>query len=108
MTVSLFQWRAVIGIFDCRMSVVSTNCDCKLSGDFNTMLEILLLCYIYLESTYMFFLTLLYMFTRLQCHRGIEKNPGPRKLKKKSLTVCHWNLNSLPAQNFSQLIYFNV
>ena len=83
MTVSLFQWPAVIAIFDCRMSVVSTNCDCKLSRNFNTMLEILLLCYYYLESTYMFFLTLLYMLTRLQCHRGIEKNPGPRKLKKK-------------------------
>ena len=44
------------------------------------------------------------MFIFSQCHGDIEKNPGPRKLKKKSLSVCHWNLNSLPADNFSKLI----
>ena len=81
MTVSLVQWRAVIGIFNCRMSVVSTNCECKLSRNFITMLEILLLCYYYLESTYMSLLTSLYMFILLQCHGDIEKNPGPTKLK---------------------------
>ena len=52
MTVSLLQWRAVIGIFNCRMSVVSTNCECKLNRNSVTMLEILLLCYYYLENTY--------------------------------------------------------
>ena len=103
MTVSLLQWRAIIGTFNCRMSVVSTNCECKLIRNFITMLEILLLCYYYLESNYMSFLTLLYMFILLQCHGDIEKNPGPRKLKKKSLSLCHWNLNSLPAHNFSKL-----
>ena len=103
MTVSLLQWHAVIGIFNCRMSVVSTNWECKLSTNFITVLEILLLCYYYFESTYMSFLRLLYMFILLQCHGDIEKNPGPRKLKKISLSVCHWNLNSLPAHNFSKL-----
>ena len=44
------------------------------------------------------------MFIFLQCYGDIEKNPGPRKLKKKSLLVCHWHLNSLPADNFSKLI----
>ena len=29
-------------------------------------------------------------------------NPGPRKLKN-SFSVCHWNLNSLSAHNFSKL-----
>ena len=43
------------------------------------------------------------MFLLLQCHGDIEKNPGPRKLKNKSISVCHWNLNSLPAHNFSKL-----
>ena len=42
------------------------------------------------------------MFILLQCHGDIEKNPGPRKLKK-SLSVCHWNLTGLPAHNFSKL-----
>ena len=100
--VSLLQWRAVIGIFNCRMPVVTTNCECKVSENFTTMFEILLLCYYYLESAYMSFLTLLYMFILLQCHGDIEKNPCPRKLKKISLSVCHWNLNSLAAHNFSK------
>ena len=87
MTVSLRQWLAVKGIFNCRISVVSTNCECKLNRNFITMLEILLLCYYYLESTYMSFLTLLYMFIILQCHGDIEKNPGPKKLKKNTLSM---------------------
>ena len=87
MTVSLPQWRAVIGIFNCRISVVFTNCECKLSRNFITMLEILLLCYYYLESTYMSFLTFLYMFMISQCHGDIGKNPGPKKLKKITLSM---------------------
>ena len=79
--VSLFQWRAVIGIFNPRLSVVSTNCGCKLSRNFITILEILLLCYYYLEITDMSFLKLLYMFILLQCHGDIKRNPGPRKQK---------------------------
>ena len=59
--VSLFQWRAVIVIFNPRVSVVSTNCGCKLSRNFITMLEILLLCYYYLEVTDMSFQKLLYI-----------------------------------------------
>ena len=45
---------------------------------------------------------LLYMFILFLSHGDIEKNPGQRKLKK-SISVCHWNLNSLPAHNFSEL-----
>ena len=59
--VSLFQWCAVIVIFNPRVSVVSTNCGCKLSRNFITMLEILLLYYYYLEVTDMSFLKLLYI-----------------------------------------------
>ena len=59
--------------------------------------------FVTVESTYMSFLTLLYMFILLQCHGDIEKNPDPRKLKIKSLSACYWNLNSLPAHNFSKL-----
>ena len=82
MTVSLFQWHAVIGISNCWMSVVSTNCERKLNKNFITMLEILLICYYYFQSTSMSFLTLLYIFILLQCHGDIEKNLGPRKIKK--------------------------
>ena len=33
----------------------------------------------------------------------IELKPGPRRLKSNRLSVCHWNLNSLSAHNFSKL-----
>ena len=33
----------------------------------------------------------------------ILKKIQAKKTKKKSLSVCHWNFNSLPAQNFSKL-----
>ena len=44
-----------------------------------------------------------YIFLLLQYHGDIDINPGPQKLKPKSLLVCHWNLNSLSAHNFSTL-----
>ena len=46
--------------------------------------------------------TLLYIFALLQCHGDIELNPGPKKLRNRSLSVCHWNLNSLTAHNYSK------
>ena len=52
---------------------------------------------------YITVITLLYIFVLLLCHGDIEPNPGPKKLKKNSLSVCHWNLNSLSAHNFSKL-----
>ena len=32
-----------------------------------------------------------------------ELNPGPRKSKRNTVSVCHWNLNSITAHNFSKL-----
>ena len=63
----------------------------------------MLLFYHYLEGVYITVITLLYIFVLLLCHGDIEPNPGPKKLKKNSLSVCHWNLNSLSAHNFSKL-----
>ena len=43
-------------------------------------------------------------------HGDTELNPGPRKLKIDSFSICRWNLNSLAAHNLSkltQLIYYN-
>ena len=67
MTVSLLQWCAVIGIFSCRMSVVPTNCECKL--------------------THMSFLTLLYMFILLQCRGDIEKKYRSKEAKRITLSM---------------------
>ena len=33
----------------------------------------------------------------------IELNPGPKQKHDKSLSICHWNLNSIPAHNFQKL-----
>ena len=37
-------------------------------------------------------------------HSGdIEKNPGPKTKSCQSFSICHWNLNSISAHNFSKL-----
>ena len=64
------------------------------------MFETLLLFYHYVEGVY---ITLLFIFALLLCHEDIEINPGPKKFKKNSLSVCHWNLTSLSAHNFLKL-----
>ena len=33
----------------------------------------------------------------------IELNPGPKQKQDQSLSICHWNLNSIPAHNFQNL-----
>ena len=102
MTVSLVQWRAVIGIFNFQGVTIPKNHLCNLSKNLICLFEILLVCWHYFESAFIFLLTLTYIFLLLQCHGNIELNPGPQKLKPKSLLVCHWNLNSLSAHNFSK------
>ena len=34
---------------------------------------------------------------------NIELNPGPKQNQDQSLSICHWNLNSIPAHNFQNL-----
>ena len=100
MTVSLVQWRAVIGIFNSRISGIFINKRCNIIINLISMFETLLLFYHYVKGVY---ITLLYIFALLLCHGDIEINPGPKKFKKNSLSVCHWNLNKLSAHNFSKL-----
>ena len=100
MTVSLIQWRAVMGIFNWRFLGLSKNCN--LSRNFTTVFETVLLYYHYFETEYIFLLTFLYISCFLLCHGDIELNSGPRKLKENTFSICHWNLNSITAHNFSQ------
>ena len=67
MTVNLVQWHAVISIFNCRSSAMSCNV-CNLTKNFVSMFEVLLLCWPYFESAFIYLLTLVYMFITLQCH----------------------------------------
>ena len=52
----------------------------NLSKNFVTLFEVLLFCWHYFESAFIFLLTLVYIFIFLQCHGDIEPNPGPKKL----------------------------
>ena len=103
MTVSLVQWRGLIGICNCRISGTSTNNRYNLIRIFASMFENFLLFYHYLKGAYTTVITLLYIFVLLLCNGDSKPNSGPKKLKKNSLSVCHWNLNSLSAHNFSKL-----
>ena len=82
MTVSLIQWRAVIGVFNCRILVMTKNYENYFVNNFICLIESLLLLYHYFESAYIFLFTLLYLFVLLQCHGDIELNPGPKNFLK--------------------------
>ena len=69
---------------------------------FICLFEILLPCWHYFESAYIPLLTLIYTFIFLQCHGDLNKTQVQKKLRKNSLSVCHWHLNSLSAPNFSK------
>ena len=101
MTVSLIQWRAVIGIFNCRFLGISKSCN--LSRNFTTVFETVLLCCHYFENAYIFLLSFLYISCFLLFHGDIESNLGPGKLKENTFSICHWNRNSITAHNFSKL-----
>ena len=72
------------------------------------LFESLFLCFYYFENTFLFLLTLLYVFVLLQCHGDIELNPDPKKSKDNILSVCHWNINSITAHNFLKLAQLKV
>ena len=74
MTINSVQWRAVIGIFNCRSSAMSRHV-CNLTKSFVSMFEILLLCcfYVFVNAG-----------VCLLFYNGTEtlnQNPGPRKPK---------------------------
>ena len=67
------------------------------------MFEVVFYMWHYFENVCFSLLILLYLFICLKSHGDIELNPGPRKSKNCSLSVCHSNLNSLCAHNFSKV-----
>ena len=42
-------------------------------------------------------------FDLLMLCGDIESNPGPRPNSGQSFSICHWNLNSIAAHNFSKI-----
>ena len=103
MTVNLIQWRSAVGIFNSRRLATPKKLQSNPNKKFESLLEILFLFWHCFESGFIFMLTLVYLYLFLQCHGDIETNSGPKHIKNKSISVCHWNLNSLAAHNFSKL-----
>ena len=97
MTVSLVQWRVVLGIFDCCSSVMLKSYRCNMTSNFIFALENLFPFHHYQKSAYILLITFLYKLVLLKCRSDTELNPGLN-----SLSICHWNLNSLPAHNLSK------
>ena len=103
MTISLVQWRAVIGTFNCRSLKISKNFACNTRNNNSTIFECLIQCFHCFESFLFSSLTCLYIFLLLCSHGDIELNPGPNKSNENNLSICHWNLNSITAHNFFKL-----
>ena len=39
---------------------------------------------------------------------NVELNPGPKPNSGQNFSVCHWNLNSIPAHNFSKISFLSA
>ena len=44
-----------------------------------------------------------YFFRLLELNGDIEFNPGPKPDSIQSFSICHWNLNSMSAHNYSKI-----
>ena len=44
-----------------------------------------------------------YFFCLLDVSSVIELNPGPNPDSSQSFSICHWNLNSMAAHDYSKL-----
>ena len=49
-----------------------------------------------------FYIYLFWLVYFLNRSRDIEKDPGPKTKSCQSFSICHWNLNSISAHNFSK------
>ena len=44
-----------------------------------------------------------YFFRLLELRGDVEFNPGPKSDSSQSFLICHWNLNSMSAHNYSKI-----
>ena len=123
MLVSNDQWCAKIGSFNCHRLCLS-----KLKWNNNQMFLNIVVIYFLLmwkvlntkfclcelatrlmfDWKAFFILSLLFICSLLLLHEDIESNPGPRNSKNHLPSFCHWNLNSLPAHNFSKMLHLKA
>ena len=67
---------------------------------FNTNICLSLVCENLISLVYCFYL---FLFLLLLCNRDVESNPRPKKNKEFFLSCCHWNVNSLLAQDCAKV-----
>ena len=90
MTVSILLQRAEIGIFNAKLVKYSFRSKYRFSVCPRNLNEFYTICCM--------------LLLLLICAGDIELNPGPRKNNTSyNFPFCHWNLNSIPAHNFSKL-----
>ena len=54
--------------------------------------------------TFSYIFQVLFFYSRLiELSGDVEKNPGPNSKLDQSFPICHWNLNSIAAHNFSKI-----
>ena len=49
-----------------------------------------------------------YFFCLLELSGDIELNPGPKPDSTQSFLICHWNLNSMSAHNYSKISWLTA
>ena len=132
MPVNLHQYRATVGIFNNRFIVSGNFCinlfHRKFFGCFSLPLFILLflwlyiVClfpkffhanckhiFLYLRLAIYVFMTVLYLryswlySILVKLSGDVEENPGPKPKPRQSFSICHWNVNSVSAYNFSKV-----
>ena len=91
--VSITQWRAEIGIFLTTFSRVSKSRSALLICNYCTIAFYAVCC----------------MTSTLFICGDVESNPGPKNTKSPyNVSLYHWNLNSLPAQDLSNLSLIEI
>ena len=89
MPVNIDQWRAGIGRFHSRLIISKTK---------NNFSDPIIIFKCMLTFFYNIFL---YIFVLKAV--DIELNPGPEKIPYSYFSCCHWNVNSLAADNYSKV-----
>ena len=111
MGVSIGLWCASIGRFH---ASYKSCCEGKrkLSPQFFTFYASLMAYLVNIanqchNSKYSFFGFCIMVFINLILLFGdIEENPGPKTKPNDNLSVCYWNVNSIPSHNFPKIAVF--
>ena len=49
-----------------------------------------------------------FLLSILSLNGDVEMNPGPKLISKESFSICHWNLNSITAHNYTKILHLKA